>query len=221
MTDWHDETFELDTVLKRLEDPEPAERTEALRLLVKNAPETAVAVLERLLFDDPERSIRRLAATELERLKEVRANEDTPQDGAGKVEAQDHDEEAGPAPFTMRKGPLPGVPKELRFVIALDWFFAAVFGVYALLHILWPLLAGPDVRFYGSPVRFAADSTAYNLLAAVMCYAAAKDFGTQGLPGSVIQFFAALLVLLSFPAGPVAGSYMIYKVLRPVTKQKS
>ena len=222
MTGWHDETFELDAVLKGVEDPEPAERSEALKSLIKNAPETALVVLERLVREDPERSIRLMAATELERLKAERASgKDAGKGGAESPEGEkgeDGDEEKEEAFFEMRKGPPRGVPRELRWVIRLDWAFAALFGIYAILHVVVPLIWGEGVEFYGSPVRFAAGSTSYNLIAAILCYAAARDYWTQGLAGSVIQLFAALAILPSFPAGPVVGAYMIYKVLRPVPK---
>ncbi len=217
MDEWHDETFDLERALVQVEDPEPGERIAAVRALIKNAPETALVVLDRLVLSDPDRSIRLLATAELARLRSELASTRSAAGTPGEMEGGGG---AGDEPFAMRRGPPPGVPRELRWVVRLDWVFAVCFGIYALLHVLVPLIGGPGAYFRGSIVRFATDSTLYHVVGAVLCYAAAKDFGTQGLPGSVIQFMAALMILPSFPAGPVVGAYMLYKVFRPVPREK-
>lgn len=185
---------QVETLLLRVQDPDPYTRLDALRRLLEGAAPVALPLLDSLSRTDPVSTIRHFCRTELEaRARRAQAVVETPSSAEP------------PVSLAERR-------HERRMAIVYQLFGVAFIltGVFLILNA--DAQGNYDPNSY--VVRFLRQMPIAHILAGGLCFLTAQEVPSQRFESYVLKWLTSLLILLSYPFGPFVGGWMIFHLMK-------
>jgi len=174
----------VQALMARCKDPEPYERLSALRQLIQYVPDRAVPFIEAMAKEDPVSTIRHFCRTELDRREKIAL------------------EAAVPQHHSINERHFQGNLALCYMLFALLFLGAGIIGLFSV---------GPNGDYSPkvSLIRFLGGMPFAHLTIAGLCVWAAFEVKRSSFEGYVVKWVALLLILFSFPLGPILGTWML------------
>lgn len=178
---------QVQELLRGCQDSDPYERMSALRKLMQFAPERATPVIEYLAKEDPVSTIRHFCRTELTRRMKVEAD---------KAPDQHH---------SINERRFQGQLSMSYLVFAVLFLGTGMFGLFSY---------GPGGEYSKEVylVRFLAGMPVAHLVIAALCVWASFEVKRSTFEGYLVKWAALLMCLVSFPLGPILGTWMLFNL---------
>lgn len=158
----------------------PFERVALLRTLAREAPDQALAMLQDMAANDPDRSVREFCRRELTRFEPRRSSP------------------------TLMVGSLGWILPGLQLTYLLYAILFLGMGVYLL--VVQP---GAETQASLYLLRYGRERPFLNLMISGLCFWAALEAPNRTIEATIVKWLALVPILLSFPLGPVIGPAML------------